>query len=52
MCKLHGFPKSIILDGNPILLNILTVLFKLNGTMLQFSTAYHPQSDGQTEVLN
>ena len=51
--NIHGMPHSIVCDRHPTFTsNFWQELFKLQGTQLHLSTSYHPQTDGQTKVVN
>ncbi|CAI7887829.1 unnamed protein product [Closterium sp. NIES-53] len=49
----HGIPTTLISDRDPKFTSkFWKELMSLMGTRLAMSSAYHPQSDGQTERLN
>jgi len=51
--KLHGMPQSMISDRDKVFTStVWTELFKMEGVQLKYSTAYHPQTDDQTERVN
>jgi hypothetical protein len=50
---LHGVPKTIVSDRGPqFVAHFWRSLHEAVGTDLTYSTAYHPQTDGQTERVN
>ena len=49
----HGFPKTLVSDRDSVFLNaVWEEILRLSGTKLNFTTTYHPQSNGQTEIRN
>jgi transposase InsO family protein len=51
--RLHGIPQSIVSDRDSVFTsNLWSELMRLSGTKLQMTTAFHPQSDGQSESAN
>ena len=53
MWKLHGLPESVMLDRGPQFAAELTKeLNRMLGIKTKLSTAFHPQTDGQTERMN
>lgn len=51
--RLHGIPRKIIHDrGTQFEAKFMKEFYKLVGIEANASTAYHPQTDGQTERMN
>ena len=51
--RLHRMPESIVSDRDPVFTgHVWRDLFKMAGVKLCMSTAFHPQTDGQSEAEN
>ena len=51
--KIHGVPRTILSDRGPqFALKFMEDFTKVLGTRRKLSTAYHPQTNRQTERIN
>lgn len=51
--KHHGFPKEVLSDrGSTFVSTMWTEVMRITGTQQKLSSAYHPETDGQTERAN
>jgi len=51
--RLHGLPRQIVSDRDGCFINTFwQEIFRLADTELATSTSYHPQTNGQTEIVN
>ena len=51
--RLHGLPQNIVSDRDSrFMSHFWQEVFRLCGTELTPNTNYHPQTDGQTEIVN
>jgi transposase InsO family protein len=51
--RLHMVPSSIVSDRDPVFTSkFWSELFAMARVKLQLSTAFHPQSNGQSEAIN
>jgi len=51
--KLHGLPRKVVSDRRPqFVAAFMKELYQLLGIEAATSTAYHPQTNGQTEWVN
>ena len=51
--RYHGLLTSIVFDRDPKMMSLFWQgVFENLGTKLNFSLAYHPQTDGQSEIVN